>query len=93
MEEFDYAAFKAKALDQLKSGKPLLGKDGAFTPLLENILNAALEGEMDAHMDAEENAPRATAATVIRANKCRPSWEKSRSILPETGSPASSLNS
>lgn len=56
MEEFDYAAFKAKALDQLKSGKPLLGKDGAFAPLLENILNAALEGEMDAHMDSEERS-------------------------------------
>ncbi|MEG2158112.1 MAG: transposase, partial [Bacteroidaceae bacterium] len=28
----------------------MFGKDGAFAPLLENILNAALEGEMDAHL-------------------------------------------
>jgi len=54
MEEFDYKAFQAKVLEQIKSGKPLLGKDGAFAPLLENILNAALEGEMDAHMNEEE---------------------------------------
>jgi transposase-like protein len=54
MEEFDYKAFQAKVLEQLKSGKPLLGKDGAFAPLLENILNAALEGEMDAHLDEDE---------------------------------------
>jgi putative transposase len=54
MEDFDYKSFQAKALEQLKSGKPLLGKDGAFAPLLENLLNAALEGEMDAHMDDEE---------------------------------------
>lgn len=54
MEEFDYKAFQAKVLEQLKSGKPLLGKDGAFAPLLENILNAALEGEMDAHLNADE---------------------------------------
>jgi len=54
MEEFDYKAFQAKALEQIKSGKPLLGKGGAFAPLLENILNAALEGEMDAHMSEEE---------------------------------------
>jgi len=54
MEEFNYKAFQAKVLEQLKSGKPLLGKDGAFAPLLENILNAALEGEMDAHMSEEE---------------------------------------
>ena len=32
----------------------MLGKDGAFVPLLESILNAALEGEMDAHLTEEE---------------------------------------
>jgi len=56
MEEFDYKAFQAKVLEQIKSGKPLLGKDGAFAPLLEDILNAALEGEMDAHMNEEERS-------------------------------------
>ncbi len=54
MKEFDYKAFQAKVLEQLKSGKPLLGKDGAFAPLLENILNAVLEGEMDAHLSEDE---------------------------------------
>ena len=34
MEEFDFESIKNKALEQLKSGKPLLGKD-AFAPLLE----------------------------------------------------------
>lgn len=32
----------------------MLGKDGAFAPLLKSILNAALEGEMDAHLTEEE---------------------------------------
>jgi hypothetical protein len=32
MEDFDYKSFQAKALEQLKAGKPLLGKDGAFAP-------------------------------------------------------------
>lgn len=41
-------------MEQLKSGKSLLGKDGAFAHLLENILNAALEREMDAHLDEQE---------------------------------------
>lgn len=45
---------RTKLLDQLKSGKSLLGKHGAFAPLLENILNAALEGELDAHLDSDE---------------------------------------
>ena len=42
-EEFDFEIIKNKAIEQLKAGKPLLGKDGAFAPLLESILNAALE--------------------------------------------------
>ena len=40
-EEFDFESIKNKAIEQLKSGKPLLGKNGAFAPLLESILNAA----------------------------------------------------
>lgn len=52
-EEFDFESIKNKAIEQLKAGKPLLGKDGAFAPLLESILNAALEGEMDAHLTEE----------------------------------------
>ena len=31
-----------------------MGKDGAFVPLLESILNAALEGEMDARLTEDE---------------------------------------
>ena len=53
-EEFDFESIKNKTIEQLKAGKPLLGKDGAFAPLLESILNAALEGEMDAHLTEEE---------------------------------------
>ena len=53
-EEFDFESIKTKAIEQLKAGKPLLGKEGAFAPLLESILNAALEGEMDAHLTEEE---------------------------------------
>ena len=53
-EEFDFESIKNKAIEQLKAGKPLLGKDGAFDPLLESILNAALEGETDAHLTEEE---------------------------------------
>ena len=53
-EEFDFESIKNKAIEQLKAGKPLLGKDGDFAPLLESILNAALEGEMDAPLTEEE---------------------------------------
>lgn len=51
-EESDFESIQNKAVGQLKSGKPLLGKDGAFAPLLASI--SALEGEMDAHLTEEE---------------------------------------
>jgi putative transposase len=29
-KEFDFESFKNKAIEQLKAGNPLLGKDGGF---------------------------------------------------------------
>ena len=51
-EEIDYKL----AAEQLRTGKPLFGKDGALAPMLERILNAALEGEMDAHLSDESRS-------------------------------------
>jgi len=56
LEEIEYKVFQAKELEQNKSGKSFFGKDGAIAPLLENILNAALEGEMDAHLNEDERS-------------------------------------
>jgi transposase-like protein len=39
------------ALSALKSGKTLEGKDGALTPLIKRLIEASLEGELDAHLD------------------------------------------
>ena len=50
----DYEALRAKALDQFKKGESLLGKNGAFAPLLKQFLESALEAEMDAHLDEDE---------------------------------------
>jgi transposase-like protein len=44
-----------KALEQIRSGKPLFGKEGAFGPLLQQLLEAALEGELAGHL-AEQDA-------------------------------------
>ena len=39
---------------QLTQGKPLTGQDGVFTPLLKRVIEASLQGEMDAHLDGEK---------------------------------------
>jgi putative transposase len=48
--EFDYETVKNKALAQLKTGKPLLGKEGALAPLFKSFLEAALEAELTDHL-------------------------------------------
>ena len=52
----EYEAMKKKALEQLMSGKSLLGKDGAFAPILQQFLESALEAEMEEHLDERERS-------------------------------------
>jgi putative transposase len=47
---FDFEAFKQEAIKGLYAGKPLNGGKGIFASLLKQLLEAALEGEMAAHL-------------------------------------------
>jgi len=49
-KKFDFEAFAKQAAEALKAGKPMVGKDGVFTPLLKQIVEASLEGELDQHL-------------------------------------------
>lgn len=49
-KSFDFEAFVRQAGEQLRSGKPLVGAEGVFTPLLKRVIEASLEGELDAHL-------------------------------------------
>lgn len=51
LREFDFKQFKREAIDRLKNGEELTGKDGILTPLIKEILEAALDGEMELHLD------------------------------------------
>lgn len=50
----DYEAIKQKVKEQFRTGKSLYGKDGAFAPLLQDMLNSILEGEIEGHLDKDE---------------------------------------
>lgn len=52
-KDFDYEQFKLEAIEGLKSGKGLSGKDNVLLPLLKDFLEGALEGEMDSFMSQE----------------------------------------
>ncbi|COW35253.1 transposase%2C mutator type [Mycobacterium tuberculosis] len=54
--DFDFESMKDKALEQLRSGESLYGKNGAFAPLMKKFLEAALEAEMEGHMDEAQRS-------------------------------------
>ena len=56
MESEEFKAMQAKALEQLRTGQSLTGKDGAFAPLLKQFLEVALEAEMNGHLDDLERS-------------------------------------
>lgn len=56
MTNEEFAAFKKKAIEQLKSGQSLTGKGGVFAPLLKEFIESALEAEMEAHLDETERS-------------------------------------
>ncbi len=55
-EPFDYEKAKQKVKEQFRTGKSLYGKDVAFAPLLQGMINSILEGEMEGHLDDEERS-------------------------------------
>lgn len=55
-EPFDYEKAKQKVKEQFRTGKSLYGKDGAFAPLLQDMINSILEGEMEGHLDDVERS-------------------------------------
>jgi transposase-like protein len=56
MEQLELEELQRKALEQFKTGKSLFGKGGAFAPMLKQFIEAALESEMEAHLDKEERS-------------------------------------
>ena len=50
----DYEVMKQKLKEQFRTGKSLFSKGGAFAPLLEELINSMLEGELEGHLDADE---------------------------------------
>lgn len=48
------ASYREEIKSGLYSGKRWLGPDGVFTGLLQSFVDAALEGEMDVHLDQQQ---------------------------------------
>lgn len=53
-ENFDYTEFERAAIEGLRSGKKLEGKDGILAPLLKRLIEAGLQGEIADHLSKDE---------------------------------------
>ena len=53
-EPFRYDEFESDAISRLNQGDSLVGPDGVLTGLIQRIVNAALSGEVVAHLRGEQ---------------------------------------
>lgn len=60
---FDYKKFEEEALEQLRSGKKIEGKDGILAPLIKRLVEAGLKGEMNAHLSEARRVNRCNGKT------------------------------
>jgi len=51
--------FATQAAERLKAGEELGGKEGILAPLIKQIVEASLEGELDAHLASEKDQGKA----------------------------------
>jgi len=50
-EKLNWDEFSKKAAELIRQGKPLTGDGGIFSPLIKQVVEAALEAEMDTHLE------------------------------------------
>ena len=62
-QQFDFKAFEEEAIENLKNGKPLEGKDGVLAPLIKRLIEAGLNGEVTEHLSKKKQGNRRNGKT------------------------------
>lgn len=57
-EEFDYSKFEQTAIARLREGHDLIGEAGVLKELIQRMVGAALEGELNHHLASEKEKGR-----------------------------------
>jgi transposase-like protein len=55
-EGFNYNSFKESAIEGLKAGKGLTGTDNVLVPMIKDILESAMQGELEWHLKEEHSS-------------------------------------
>jgi len=49
-KKINWEEFSKEAAKGIREGRPITGQGGVFTPLIKQVIEASLEGELDAHL-------------------------------------------
>lgn len=60
---FDFKQFEAEAIEKLRAGNALEGKDGVLAPLIKRLVEASLDGEITAHLNGAKRINRRNGKT------------------------------
>jgi putative transposase len=75
-QSFNFESFQESALKDLYAGKPLMGEEGIFTPLLKHFLEASLQGELDAHLKGDKAQSKSNRRNGLSKKEVRSSIGK-----------------
>lgn len=59
------------AIQALRDGKGLTGKDGILTPLIKQLTEAAMQAELEQHLEQDETPNRKNGSTPKRSKALR----------------------
>lgn len=71
--KFDFESFKQEALAGLYAGQSLNGEKGVFGPLIKHLLESALEGELQHHLESEQQEGRSNRRNGKTSKKVKSS--------------------
>ena len=73
------------ALQALREGKDLTGKDGILTPLIKQLTEAAMQAELDEHLvhDSEPNRKNGSTRKTMKSAVGAGGWHRSLAGLVE----------
>lgn len=54
-KEFNYTDFKETAIAQIKKGGQMSGKDNILLPMIKDLLESAMQAELDIHLNEEKS--------------------------------------
>lgn len=89
-ESFDFEDLKQETIKGLSAGKPIKKEKDSFAPLLNQLLEAALEGEIESHLHDQqrEQGNRRNGKSSKTFKTIDLSTPQDRAVLSHTLSPS-----